>query len=126
MSLHALIIEDDVHSIEVLARLLDHRGASYTALADPRELTQEQVCDFDVVFLDLEMPGMTGYEVYDVLRNNLGCRAPIVAYSVNVNEMATAREIGFDGFIAKPVDFRAFDDQLTRVMAGQGVWEDHA
>lgn len=121
---HALIIEDNLDSIEILAHLLSIEGITYKAVSRPTKLTADDLHDVTMVFLDLDMPGMNGYEVFNILRHVHGFTAPIVAYTVNTNERSTTRSLGFDGMIAKPVDPTCFRRQLQHLIAGEPVWDD--
>ena len=77
----------------------------------------------DIVFVDLEMPSIDGYEVLDMLRHDYGVDVPIVASTVHLNEIATAREMGFHSFLGKPLKANRFPDQLARILRGEPVWE---
>ena len=79
--------------------------------------------DFDVIFLDLEMPEINGYEMIEILKNELGVSAPIIAYSVHISEVHVARKLGFDGFLGKPLRRTEFPGQLQRILNGEKVWE---
>ncbi len=120
---HALIIEDNQDSIAVLSQLLKGEGMSYRFVSRPTNLMADDLEGVDIVFLDLEMPGMDGYEVFDILRQEYHLQMPIVAYTVNVNEMANARKLGFDGMLGKPIDPSRFADYLRRILQGESVWE---
>jgi len=121
---HALVIDDNQQNLRVLAQLLSKQGVTCTEVSDPRKLTAvlptlERV---DVVFLDLEMPGLDGYKAKDLLRSKLGS-TPIVAYTVHVSEINVVRQLGFNGFLGKPLDHTRFPDQLARILRGEAVWE---
>jgi CheY-like chemotaxis protein len=124
-NLHALIIDDDAYSLHVMERLLDQEDISYTAVADPTLLegilqTLEKV---DVVFLDLEMPKLDGYEVLALLKKHIEPKVPIVACTVHTAEISNTRRQGFFSFVAKPLDLDRFSDQLHRILSGNPVWE---
>lgn len=123
MTFHALIIDDDRDSITVLAQLLEHEGASYTAVSSPGGLIAADAQGAHIVFLDLDMPGMNGYEVFERLRGEFGVQAPIVAYTVNTNERATTRQAGFNGMFAKPLDAACFSENVQRILSGEFVWD---
>ena|SRR5258708_7437537 len=122
---HALIIDDDAFNLEVLARLLDGAKIAHTAIQDPSQLDAAiaQTAQFDIVFLDLEMPHMDGYQAFSFLRNRLGTSIPVVACTVHVNEAPNARELGFHSFISKPLDPSRFSEQLARIANGEQVWD---
>jgi len=122
--IHALIIDDNVQNLRVLAQLLLKQGATCTEVSDPRSLSLllPSLDHVDVVFLDLEMPDMDGYSVKEMLRSSLD-NTPIIAYTVHVSEIQVVRQMGFDGFLGKPLDTRRFPDQFTRILNGEAVWE---
>ena len=121
---HALIVEDDLSNIEVLKRLLSKQDFYCTTITDSRYLeeTIDNVAPIDVVFLDLKMPSINGYQVFQFLKHKLFITAPIIAYSVYVNEMVEARRVGFDGFLVKPVEIKDFPDQLERILNREPLW----
>lgn len=125
-SIHALVIDDNSKNRSVISYLLSAEGVTHTSVPKPTELepTIQNVRKFDVVFLDLEMPGLDGYQVFGLLRSDARFQSvPIVACTVHTSEMPTAHEMGFDGFLAKPLDADRFPAQLARILNGEGVWE---
>ena len=122
----ALIIDDNSKNMAVLARLLATEGVESVQVNDPRILESaiESPDKFDVVFLDLEMPMIDGFQVLDTLKTDERFQSvPVVAYTVHVSEMRNAYQHGFDGFIGKPLDSDRFPNQLSRILNGEGVWE---
>lgn len=124
-NLHALIIDDDAYSIHVMERLLDQEDISYTPVADPTRLDDilQTLDTIDIVFLDLEMPKLDGYEVFAFLKTHLDAHVPIVACTVHTAEINNTRRKGFFSFVAKPLDLDRFSDQLHRILSGVPVWE---
>lgn len=124
-NLHALIIDDDAYSIYVMERLLDQENISYTAVADPTRLAEilQTLDAVDIVFLDLEMPKLDGYEVLAFLKKHIEGKVPIVACTVHTAEINNTRRQGFFSFVAKPLDLDRFSDQLHRILSGVPVWE---
>lgn len=121
---HALIIEDDNVSVEVLAGLLEQVGANYTVITYDIEAQLQEVAVPDVVFIDLEIPEINGYDVLALLRGAADFDGvPMVAYTTHLSHMNDARNAGFDSFLAKPLDRRAFAGQLARILNGERVWE---
>lgn len=123
--LHALIIDDDAYSIHVMERLLDQEDISYTAVADPTRLEEilQTLNTVDIVFLDLEMPKLDGYEVLAILKKHIDAKVPVVACTVHTAEINNTRRQGFFSFVAKPLDLDRFSDQLHRILNGVPVWE---
>lgn len=123
--IHALLIDDDQFNLEVLNRFLTHEGIVCSNVQNVQHIRSiiTSATPIDLVFLDLEMPHMDGYEVFRLLRSTLGTAVPIVACTVHVNEISTARELGFTGFIGKPLDQKRFPQQVKQILQGEAVWE---
>jgi CheY-like chemotaxis protein len=122
---HALVIDDNVQNSKILATLLTLQSVECTIVSHPNQLDAilANISQVDVVFLDLEMPDKDGYQVYKLLRSDPRFRTvPIVAYSVHTNEMNTVRQMGFHGFLGKPLKMAQFPDHLARILRGEQVW----
>ena len=125
MTAHALIIDDDAYSVHIIERLLDQQDIAYTSVKDPTQLTSvlQTLDQVDIIFLDLEMPHLDGYEALEILKSHFGDRVPIVACTVHTAEIHTTQKLGFFSFVAKPLDFSRFPNQLKRILDGNPVWE---
>ncbi len=122
----ALIIDDNRLNVDVLVHLLKGQGIDSQAVLHPRNLAAvlEEEVDYQVIFLDLEMPFMDGFEVLARLKSDgRFAGVPIVAYTVHVSEIHVAHDHGFDGFLGKPLDSDRFPEQLERILNGESVWE---
>jgi CheY-like chemotaxis protein len=81
----------------------------------------------DLVVMDLQMPVMDGYEAASLLKADPRvCSIPVVA--VTANAMVGDRErilaVGFDGYLAKPIDPRTFIPELEQHMAPGALCRD--
>jgi len=75
----------------------------------------------DIVLLDLRLPDMNGTEVANQLRREpVTGRIPIVALSASTYAWSSDRLVaaGFDGYLQKPIDVRAFPDQVRGFCKG--------
>lgn len=123
---HALIVDDNTANVQLLSYFLEDHGVQTTSITNPKHLDAvlDTLTDIDLIFLDLEMPGMSGYEALAWLQSDERCRdAIVVACTVHLNEMKTARQVGFHSFIGKPLNTDKFPGQLDRLLRGQTVWE---
>ena len=125
MSPHALIIDDDVNNLDVLAQLLQQQHVTSTLVKDPTKVMEIviKLPDLDVIFCDLEMPKIDGYALLRSLRTIVDKHVQIICVSVHVSELTRSHKLGFDGFIGKPLDGTTFPSQLERILSGQSVWE---
>jgi CheY-like chemotaxis protein len=82
---------------------------------------------FDVILMDLKMPGLDGYEATRRLRRlEAACGwspTPIVALTANAfdERKGSPSAAGFDAFLIKPVEFRALAGTVERVCAAQAA-----
>lgn len=123
---HALVVDDNARNTAVLAGLLTREDVSSTIVNHPNRLSAVlgELDRVDVVFLDLEMPGKSGFDVFEMLKSDARfTEVPIVAYTVHISEMHIVHQHGFHSFIGKPLDADRFPDQLARILRGEQVWE---
>ncbi len=116
-----LLVEDDVEGREALCFLLRLHGIEVDVAADgPQGLQMALEHRPDVVLLDLDLPGLTGYEVCAGLREQLGGEVRLVALTGLGQESALrqAREAGFDDCLVKPVPMQELSRALR--VCGKG------
>jgi PAS domain S-box-containing protein len=112
-----LVVDDHQDSTDSLALFLRLRGHEVrTAHDGPSALDEIERYRPDVVFLDLGLPGMSGYDVARRVRMMDGLGSPrlvaITGYGTDADRQKT-RDAGFDVHLAKPVDPRAVDALLA-------------
>ena len=122
---HVLIIDDNDSNLGVLTQLLSMHNMTYTTVQNPTKIGDVLECldDVGLILLDLEMPYLNGYQVFDIIKASSQAQdIPIIACTVHTNEMWSAREMGFNGFISKPFNMDIFNDQLDQILSGKPVW----
>ena len=106
---HILVAEDNVVNQRLALRLLEKRGHNVMVVANGREalrvLDQQK---FDVVFMDVQMPEMDGFEATAAIRareQSLGGHLPIIAMTAHAMKGDRERclQMGMDGYISKPI-----------------------
>lgn len=122
---HALLIDDDAEALHIMEQALKQLQISSTSVNDPRNLETllTQIQPITIIFLDLEMPKLDGYEVLAALKKYINPQVPIIACSVHTSELHNTRRSGFSSFIAKPLDIDRFPELINRILNGQAVWE---
>ena len=104
----ALVVDDNHDVAESFARMLTAMGCEVTFLTDPmRAMETLDRIQADVVFLDIGMPQMNGYELARAIRKQYGWdRLRIVAVTGYGSEThrAESRVSGFDAHVLKPVN----------------------
>ena len=106
--LRALVVDDSAADREMLLRRL-RRAGFWAAEAHCGEAALETLeqADFDIVLLDVNMPGMSGFDVLANLRSHRAADVPVVMVSASNDRLVetTSRQLGAVAFITKPVDF---------------------
>lgn len=114
----ALVADDVAENRDILRRVLRALGVNATAVEDGEEAFRELSSQpYDIAFLDIRMPGMTGYQVVQrVLAEGGPNRAKLVAISASVlkHEQEAYAEAGFDGFVPKPYRFEQIRECLEK------------
>ncbi|MGZ4954950.1 MAG: PAS domain S-box protein [Methylobacter sp.] len=117
-----LYIEDNSANLRLIAQILGRNPQFRLITAHNAELGLELVSAHhpDLVLLDINLPGMNGYQVLSVFRSlDSVKKTPVIAISAN----ATPRDIergmaaGFDEYITKPVDVMHFLETVNRLIS---------
>lgn len=107
-SARILVVDDEDRNRRLLVAMLEAEGHTASEAADgPEALAMAGVGAFDLVLLDIMMPGMDGYAVARVLKANATTKAiPIVMVTALDDREARLRglEAGVEEFVTKPVD----------------------
>lgn len=118
-ALQVLIAEDNMINSELMVALLNSRGALTTVASNGLEaLAELEMRDFDLVFMDVEMPGLDGLEVTRRIRKNEsgGPRhtwiAGLSAHAFH-EDRSLAIHAGMDDYLTKPVDLADLDRVLN-------------
>nr|WP_278251219.1 ATP-binding protein [Stenotrophomonas maltophilia] len=116
--LRVLLVEDDATVADVVRGLLSARGHEVVhaghALAALREISAG---DFDVGLLDLDLPGLSGFELAQHLRNQ-GYMLPLLAVTARTDPdlQQQVEAAGIGGFLRKPVTGELLVEAIARVM----------
>ena len=104
-SKHILLVEDDETILQVISELLSNHGHTVSGTKNALEaLSQTANHRFDIVFCDIDLPGMSGLELAKLWRSQ-GLQCPIIALTARTQadiEQLCA-EAGMNAFLRKPV-----------------------
>lgn len=101
---HVLVVDDNALNRMVIEQYLKVQGLTVTLAEDGiQALEMGEKQEFDLILMDLRMPGMDGFEASRALRT-IGCNTPIVALSATSYSQIADRlkDSGFDDFEMKP------------------------
>jgi PAS domain S-box-containing protein len=119
--LHILVAEDDEFSARLLDQMLGRRGCRVRLARNGQEalaLAEEGV--FDVLLLDIHMPGLDGFKVVEAIREKeraAGGHLPVIALTARSRKEDRERCLaaGMDDFLTKPVSTAALLAAIDRL-----------
>lgn len=107
---NVLVAEDDPTSAWLLQALLEKQGCRVDVAEDGhRALERTQSARYDLIFMDVNMPGRSGEDVVSAIRQRESAkdkpRTPIIAVSAHASDEVFARllDAGCDDYITKPI-----------------------
>jgi CheY-like chemotaxis protein len=114
-----LIVDDQEANVALLAGLLE--GAGYTRVTftmNPREVCQlHRRNSYDLILLDLQMPGMDGFEVIEGLRvNDADGFLPVIVLTAQPAHKLRALQAGVRDFISKPFDLMEVKTRIRNTL----------
>lgn len=103
----ALIVDDEEKIVEVLSRYLHDEGFAVTGVFDGGEALRLALAEpFDVILLDLNLPTMSGVEIFKAVRKVSDVPILMVTSRDDAIDRVVGLELGADDYIAKPFNPR--------------------
>jgi len=118
LSLNILLAEDNLVNQRVAMTMLGKMGHRITLATNGLEaLKQWREGDFDLIFMDVQMPEMTGLQATTQIRREeaIGAHVPIVAMTASAMSEDRDRCLaaGMDEFVSKPVSYKAIEEMIS-------------
>ncbi|MBB5325474.1 ribose transport system substrate-binding protein [Anoxybacillus tepidamans] len=116
-----LYIEDRLSNIKLMEKILAPfpELLLFSATCGKEGLDIASAEQIDLIFLDMNLPDMNGYEVLEQLkRNERTSSIPVIALSANVmpTDIEKALSKGFEGYLAKPLDLKRCFEKIQQVL----------
>ncbi|MGH1415174.1 MAG: ATP-binding protein [Pelagimonas sp.] len=116
--MNILVVDDNQINLDVMAAMLKHEGHGVTCTTNGLDAVQQAAARrFDVILMDISMPGMDGVTATSHIRQGGGASSdvPIVAVSANVlpDDTRSYLEAGLSGVLGKPLTFEALQNALV-------------
>lgn len=121
--LHVLCAEDNALNGEILSELLKLDGITGEIYENGKQCVnafeKSKEGTYDVIFMDIQMPVMNGYEATKQIRNSMhpdAKKIPIIAMSANAfsDDIQASLDAGMDAHISKPVDINKIEKLLLK------------
>lgn len=115
---NCLVVEDVKTNQKVIRRMLEKVGVEVTIASDGAiAVEQAKSQSFDIIFMDIQMPNVNGYEATAEIRK-AGIKTPIVALTANAmkGDEQKCLKAGCDGYLTKPVDRDKLFEMLDKYL----------
>ena len=113
---HVLSVEDDEANQFLMQLLLKRIGCSVDLAANGQEAVDKvRTNKYNVIFMDLRMPVLDGFEATEIIRKDIDKTVPIVAVSAHVLKEVVDKcfAVGMNGFIAKGSDIEKIKKEIS-------------
>lgn len=117
MGAKILLVEDTPHNLQLMTYLLEMHGhAVSTAVTGERGVDMARASRPDVIVMDLQLPGIDGYEALAALRSVPDLAAvPVIAVTsfAMAGDRRRVLDAGFDHYLTKPIDPETFTEEIS-------------
>ena len=122
MPLPVLIVDDSLLARKLLAKFLPVQWdiEIFEASSGEEAITLSRAGKAAVMFLDLTMPDMSGYEVLEILqKDNIASKIIVTTADIQPEAWKSAQELGAMAFITKPIQPK----ELMQVLKECGLYD---
>lgn len=121
-----LMAEDEGNIADFVSRGLSDFGYTVEAFADGKaawEAIDSRPNAFDLLLLDIRMPGMTGLEVCEKLREKYGYKTPVIMLTAlgTTDDIVLGLHAGADDYIVKPFKFVELVARIKAILRRGGA-----
>jgi CheY-like chemotaxis protein len=113
---YVLSVEDDDANQFLMKLLLKRIGCSIDLASNGQEAVNKvRVNKYNIIFMDLRMPVMDGFEATEIIRKDIDKTIPIVAISAHVLKEIVDKcfSVGMNGFISKGSDMEKMKKEIS-------------
>ena len=124
-NLRVMVVEDSSVSQLIAKEMLETQGATVTLCDSGRDAIEKFrnsiTGTYDVIFMDINMPGMDGYEATEAIRGSDHPQAqsvPIIAMTAEAlpDDIQTALKVGMNAHVSKPINDEKIVSAIKRVL----------
>ena len=113
-----LFVDDNELNRMVMEDMLELliEGSEVDVFEDAYAVLEQDVHAYDIILSDIDMPGMNGFELLDVLRKERNYNKPVIAVTAHAvsGDKEKMLSFGFDDYISKPVDINKLEDAIKQ------------
>jgi len=102
---HILVVDDDNRIRELVKQYLEENQFLVTTAKDSIDAKKKlEIIKFDIIVLDVMMPGQSGFDLTKELKNNSTIPIILLTAKGNVEDRITGLELGADDYLGKPFE----------------------
>lgn len=123
MNRKVLLIEDDIPLQELISSFLEPYGFETEGYADPKQALDRLLVEkkpFDIVVLDLMLPGMDGFDVAKMIKSHLDIPIIISSARTDIGNKIYGYDLGADDYLDKPYEPRELVLRIEAVLRRYG------
>jgi CheY-like chemotaxis protein len=114
-----LIVEDSPDNMKLFRTILSLKGHEVVGLTGGEGLLRaiEEHAP-ELVLMDIQLPGRDGFALLQEIRASSSAGVRVIALTAHAmtGDRERALDAGFDGYITKPIDIRAFPEEVRRAL----------
>lgn len=110
-----LVVDDVLDNVDMMMALLNFAGfENVEGTTDPYAVApRHRANNYDLILLDIQMPGIDGFEVMRLLREiDTDPQLPVIAVTAHYDYKARILECGARDFVRKPFEFKEVTQQI--------------
>ena len=97
-----LVVDDDTAILDMIGTILNKDGHQVTKISNPLEINMEKVNLYDLILLDIMMPGMDGFVLCSRIRQLVDCPILFLTAKTEESSLVNGLSLGADDYICKP------------------------
>ena len=97
-----LAVDDDIAILNMIGNVLTKDAHTVTKLDDPTKIENDKLGNYDLILLDVMMPGIDGFELCTKIRNQVDCPILFITAKTDETSLVNGLSLGADDYICKP------------------------
>ena len=97
-----LAVDDDIAILDMIGNILSRDGHQVIKTGNPQKLNMEQLNQYDLILLDVMMPGIDGFQLCSKIRELVDCPILFLTAKTEENSLVNGLSLGADDYIFKP------------------------
>lgn len=113
-----LLVEDEIINALLIKLILEDSRINIITAVDGQDALDkynDNKNKINIILLDIHMPLFNGYQVYDMIRKT-NKDIIIIAQTANAEDKEYCMSIGFNDFIAKPIDIKRLESTICKFL----------